>query len=217
MAGKQITLQVQTRAQHGTREVKRLRRTGVIPGVIYGGAVPRSILVEETVLRAALTTEQGRNAILHVSVDGGPTVPSILKAWQSDPVRTKLRHIDLLEIALDKAIISHVAVAFVGESPGVKIGGALTQAIHDVRVEAFPTEMPHHVELDISALEVGDALRVGDLVVPKGSKILDDPEAVVVAVAATRRTAGDDWRGEDEEEAETAAEPDAATAADASA
>ena len=215
VAGKQITLQVQTRAQHGTREVKRLRRTGVIPGVMYGGAEPRSILVEETVLRAALTTELGRNAILHVSVDGGPTVPSILKAWQSDPVRTKLRHIDLLEIALDKAIVGHVAVTLVGESPGVKIGGALTQASHHVRVEAFPTEMPHHVELDISALEVGGALRVADITVPKGSKILDDPEAMVATVAATRRTAGDDWRGEDEDE--TAPAPDAAQAADASA
>ena len=79
MAGEKITLEVQSRAQHGSREVKRLRRTGVIPGVVYGdGSVPRSILVEESVLRTALTGKQGRHAILHVSIDGAPAVPSIL-------------------------------------------------------------------------------------------------------------------------------------------
>lgn len=212
VAGKKITLEVQTRTQHGSREVKRLRRTGVIPGVVYGGdGAPRSIAVDERVLRAALTGEQGRHAILHVSIDGATSVPSILKDWQSDPVRTKLRHIDLLQIAMDKPIVGTVGVTLVGESPGAKLGGALNHMLHQVRVQAIPAELPDHVMLDISGLGVGDALRVSDITASKGATVLDDPEAIVVAVAATRLTAGADWRGGDEsdEGSEAAAAPDA--------
>lgn len=199
MAGEKITLEVQSRTQHGSREVKRLRRTGVIPGVVYGeGSVPRSILVEESVLRTALTGSQGRHAILHISIDGAPAVPSILKAWQSDPVRTKLRHIDLQQIALDKPIVGTVAVTLVGESPGAKLGGALNHVLHQVRVQAIPAELPDHVTIDISGLEVGGLLRVADIAVPKGATVIDDPEAIVVSVAATRLTAGTEWRGGDE-------------------
>ncbi len=214
MAGKKITLEVQSRTQHGSREVKRLRRTGVIPGVVYGdGSAPRSILVEERVLRAALTTAQGRHAILHVSIDGAPAVPSILKEWQSDPVRTKLRHIDLLQIALDKPIVGTVTVTLVGESPGAKIGGALSQVVHHVRVQAIPAELPDHLAVDISGLEVGGLLRISDIAVPQGATILDDPEAVVVSVAATRLTAGDDWR----EDVEPDAAPESGAAHEAGA
>ena len=214
MAGKKITLEVQSRTQHGSREVKRLRRTGVIPGVVYGvGAAPRSIAVDERVLRAALTGEHGRHAILHVSIDGAAAVPSILKEWQSDPVRTKLRHIDLLQIALDKPIVGTVAITLVGESPGAKLGGALNHVLHQVRVEAIPADLPDHVMLDISGLEVGGSLRVSDIAASKGAAILDDPDAIVVTVAATRQTAGDEWRGGDEsddaDDAAAAASPDA--------
>lgn len=208
MAGDKITLEVQSRTQHGSREVKRLRRTGVIPGVVYGdGSVPRSIAVAETVLRAALTGSQGRHAILHVSIDGAPAVPSILKEWQSDPVRTKLRHIDLLQIALDKPIVGTVTVTLVGESPGAKLGGALNHVLHQVHVQAIPADLPDHVMLDISGLEVGGVLRVADITASKGAIILDDSEAIVVTVAATRQTAGSEWRGGDESDSD--AVPDA--------
>lgn len=191
MAADKITLEVQSRTQLGTREVKRMRRTGVVPGVVYGGGSdPRAIVVDMRALRAALTGDQGRNAILHVSIDGGPTVPSILKDWQVDPVKDVLRHIDLLEIALDKAITANVSVVLTGESPGAKIGGALNQLVHQLRVQAIPTEMPSQLTLDISSLQVGGTLRVSDVVVPAGATVLDDGDVIVVSVSATRRTAG---------------------------
>ena len=191
VAADKITLEVQSRDRIGTRDVKRLRRTGAIPGVVYGGgSEPRSIVVQSSVLRAALTGDQGRNAILHVSIDGGPTVPSILKAWQMDPIKDKLRHFDLQEIALDKAIVANVSVALQGESPGAKIGGALNQTVHQVRIQALPNEMPNQLQIDISGLQVGGSLRVSEIVIPKGATLLDDSDTIVVAVAATRRTAG---------------------------
>lgn len=194
MAADKITLDVQARDRIGTRNVKRLRRSGSIPGVVYGGgSEPRAIVVESTVLRAALTGPQGRNAILHVSIDGGPTVPSILKAFQLDPVRDKLRHFDLLEIALDKPIVANVSLVLRGESPGVKVGGALNQSVHQLRVQAIPTEMPNQLVVDISGLQVGGLLRISDIDLPAaGATVLDDPETIVVGVAFTRRTGGVD-------------------------
>lgn len=191
MAADKITLEVQSRTQLGTREVKRMRRTGVVPGVVYGGGSdPRAIVVDMRVLRAALTGDQGRNAILHVSIDGGPTVPSILKDWQVDPVKDVLRHIDLLEIALDKAITANVPVVLSGESPGAKIGGAFNQLVHQLRVQAIPTDMPSQLTLDISSLQVGGTLRVSDVAVPAGATVLDDSDMIVASVSATRKTAG---------------------------
>ena len=191
MAADKITLEVQSRSQTGTREVKRMRRTGVVPGVVYGGGSdPRAIVVDMRVLRAALTGDQGRNAILHVSIDGGPTVPSILKDWQVDPVKDVLRHIDLLEIALDKAITANVPVVLSGESPGAKIGGAFNQLVHQLRVQAIPTDMPSQLTLDISSLQVGGTLRVSDVAVPAGATVLDDSDMIVASVSATRKTAG---------------------------
>lgn len=209
VAGKKITLEVQSRTVHGTRAVRRLRRTGLIPGVVYGGKEPpRSIAVQESVLRAALTGEQGRHAIVHVSIDGGTAQPSILKQWQMDPVKIKLRHIDLQEVALDRPMTSSVAVTLVGESPGVKLGGALTQATHEVHVEALPADMPDHIEADISELEVGGQVRIADLVAPKGATILDDPDTLIASVAATPKTAGEDWHADElDAELEAAAAP----------
>lgn len=220
VAAKKITLQVQSRDRIGSRDVKRLRRTGAIPGVVYGGGSdPRPIVVESAVLRAALTGDQGRNAILHVSVDGGPAVPSILKDWQVDPVRDRLRHIDLLQIALDKAITTHVSVVLTGESPGAKSGGTLNQYVHQLRVEALPTDVPNHLELDISSLDLGDSLHVSDIAVPAKVTVLDDPEELVVTVVHSRRTVGVEGEELTElgEGAPAEGEAEAADAADAAA
>lgn len=216
VAADKITLEVRSREITGTRAVKRLRRTGVIPGVVYGGGTaPRPILVDAHDLRAALTTDQGRNAILHVSIDGSATTPAILKDFQTDPLRDKLRHIDLLEIALDKPITSNVTVVLAGESPGAKIGGALNQLVHQVRVQAIPTEIPVQLPIDISNLQVGGMLRIADIKVPAAVTVLDDPETIVVAVSATRRTQGIAPVAAAPAAAEAAAEPAAAEADEA--
>jgi large subunit ribosomal protein L25 len=106
----------------------------------------------------------------------------VLKEYQLDPVRPRLLHIDLHEVRLDQVIQSQVAVEPVGESPGVKEGGVLTLVLREVNVEALPMEVPDRLELDISAVTIGDSLRVGDIVAPEGVKLLDDPDAVVLTV-----------------------------------
>ena len=99
-----------------------------------------------------------------------------------DPTRARLLHIDLQEVRLDQAIQTQVVVELVGESEGVKEGGVLSQVYREVNVEALPMEVPDRLELDVSSMVIGDTLRVSDLRVPEGIKLLDDPETVLASV-----------------------------------
>ncbi len=175
----------------GSRESRRLRRDGLIPGVLYGrGKKPHAFVVPERTLRSALGGPHGLHAILDVVLDDQKTThASVVKDYQQDPIRGHLTHIDLHEVRLDQPISAQVAVEVVGESPGVKAGGVLTQLVREVTVEALPLEMPDRLTLDISATEIGDALRVSDLSLPSEVTVLADPENVLLTVSAPRLAA----------------------------
>jgi large subunit ribosomal protein L25 len=183
VADDRIRLEVQEREQRGSRESRRLRRAGLIPGVLYGrGAEPRAICLPERELRRVLTGSHGLHAILDVVLEGQKTVhPSILKEFQRDPVRGYLSHVDLMEVRLDQPIQALVAVELVGEPAGVKEGGVLSQVNREVNVEALPMEIPERLELDVSAMQINDTMRLADLPSREGVTYLDDPEETVLA------------------------------------
>jgi large subunit ribosomal protein L25 len=183
MAGERIRLEVQERDRRGTRESRRLRRDGMIPGVLYGrGHKPHPICVQERELRRVLTGSAGLHAILDVVLEGQKTThASILKDYQVDPIRGKIEHFDLQEVRLDQTIQTSVVVELVGESAGTKAGGVLSQVSREIRVEALPLEVPERIELDVSAMEIGDTLRLSDLPAREGVTYLDDPEETVLA------------------------------------
>ena len=201
MAGERIKLDVRSREEAGSAVSRRLRAGGMIPGVLYGdGKKAHPFAVEERELRRVLTGDHGLHAILDVVFEGQKTPHhAVLKDYQLDPVRPRLLHIDLHEVRLDQVIQSQVAVEPVGESPGVKEGGVLTLVAREVNVEALPMEMPDRLELDISGMTIGDSLRISDIVVPEGVRLLDDPESVVATVTPPTRV-------EEPEEAEEAVE-----------
>src|SRR5712691_3452282 len=184
MAGERIRLEVQQREERGSRESRRLRKDGLIPGVLYGqGKKPHPISVRERELRRVLTGDHGLHAILDVVLDGQTTThSSILKDYQVDPIRGKIEHFDLQEVRLDETIQSSVVVELVGESLGTKAGGVLSQVTREVNVEALPLEVPDRLELDVSAMEIGDTLRLSDLPAREGVTFLDDPETVLATV-----------------------------------
>jgi large subunit ribosomal protein L25 len=188
MAGERVKLEAQERETTGTTAAVKLRREGIIPGVLYGrGKKPHAIAVPERELRNALSGAGGRHAILDVVLQGQKTShASILKDFQVDPIRGKITHFDLHEVRLDQPITAQVAIELEGESPGVKQGGVLSALIREVSIEALPLEIPERLVLDISAAEIGTNLRIADLVAPEGSTILDDPDTVIVTVAAPR-------------------------------
>jgi large subunit ribosomal protein L25 len=191
MAGERIKLEVKPREELGTRESRRLRRQGFIPGVLYGrGKEPHAIAVLERELRRVLTGSGGLHTILDVSLEGqNASYPSILKDYQQDKIRGKLIHIDLQEVRLDQPIHATVVVELQGgdEAPGVKEGGVLSQVSREVNVEALPMEIPEHLELDVSGMAIGDTLRIADLASRPGLTFLDDPEMVLATVGLPTR------------------------------
>ena len=211
MAGERVKLVVSERTLLGSAESRRLRRQGLIPGVLYGREKPVAIAVGERDLRSALTGAAGSHAVLEVEVDGGSAHSAILKEFQRDKVRGTITHIDLQEVRLDQVIQTSITVTLIGEPIGVREGGILNQVTNEVSIEALPLEIPQGgLVADVSELGVGDTLRLSQVEVPEGVKLLDDPEEVVIAsVQLAREEVEEPEPEEGEEGAEEGAEPEA--------
>ena len=197
------TLVLEAREVGKTKLARASRAAGKVPGVLYGrGADPVAFEVEIPALREALSGEAGRHAVLKLQVPGrkGDT-HAVLKDYQLDPVRDRLIHIDLLEISMSEKITSTVNVRLDGEAQGVKDGGVLEQASHELEVEALPGDLPAEIVVDISELVAGNAIRVADISLPAGVVFKSDPETVVAAVMQASTM--------DQIEAEQAAEAEA--------
>jgi large subunit ribosomal protein L25 len=172
---------VQNRAVLGSAESRRLRRMGLIPGVLYGRERPVAVSIPERSLRSALTTSGGLNAVLDVIVEGGKAHSSVLKEYQQHPVKGNIIHVDLQEVRLDQPIHATVPVQLHGEPAGAKEGGVLSQVTNELNVEALPMEIPEHLDVDVSEMQIGDTLRLSALQVPEGVSLLDDLEETVLA------------------------------------
>jgi len=214
VAGERVKLMVQNRAVLGSAESRRLRRQGLIPGVLYGREEPVSISIPERSLRAALTTSGGLNAVLDVVVEGGKAHSSVLKEYQQHPVRGHITHVDLQEVRLDQPIHATVPLHLHGEPAGALEGGVLSQVTNELNVEALPMEVPEHLEADVSGLQIGESLRLSALEVPEGVKLLDDLEETVLAtVSAPMREEEPEPEEGEVAEGEEAAEGEAEAAA----
>jgi large subunit ribosomal protein L25 len=181
MADQTTKLDVQPREAAHSRETRRLRRAGQVPGVLYGGGeAPVAFTVGERELRHAL---HGKGAVLDVNVGGGKAAPAVLKDSQRHPVRGDLLHVDLLRVDLNVAIQAAVTVELVGadEAPGVVEGGILEHVTREVNVEALPTDIPESLQVDVSKLEMNGTVSLGDVTAPAGITLLDDPETTILA------------------------------------
>jgi len=203
-----VSIVVQPRDVTGSRAARRLRKAGLIPGVLYGhGKEATMIAVDPHALRVALSTGAGTHAVLAVNVEGHKRAHhAVVKEMELDPVKSTVTHIDLQEIRLDETIETTVAVRFEGEAKGVKAGGMLDESTREVTIKCLVTAVPEHFVLDISEMDINDTAKVGDLVVPEGLEIVDDPEQVLCSVLPPRKV---------EEEAEEGAAEVAEGAAEA--
>lgn len=189
MSGDRFTLEVKERgeAELGSANVRRLRRAGFIPGVLYGKGQARAIAVGERNLRDALTTASGLHAIVDVVIEGQTSAHhAILKEYQQHPVKGTITHVDFHEIRLDQPIQTTVSVQLAGESVGARAGGQIQQLTYEVHLEALPTSIPEHVEADVTNLEIGDILRIEDLPAIEGVTFLDDPQTVLASCVEPR-------------------------------
>ena len=180
--GKRPTLPVEERPERGSRATRRLRRQGLVPGVVYGGADGEStpFKVDARVLRQVLVDG---SALIDLKVNGGRVRPVIVKDQQLHPVRDQPLHIDLLEVRLDEKIQAPVAVHVEGveESPGVKEGGVLEQVTHQLHIEALPTDIPEAIVVDMSGMQIAATMHLSEVTPPPGVTFLDDPEETIIA------------------------------------
>jgi large subunit ribosomal protein L25 len=200
MADDTTTLTVAPRTVEGSRANRRLRRTGLVPGVVYGGeGEPIAFQVDARELRQALAHS---GAVITLTVEGEGDAPVVLKEQQRHPVTGHMLHVDLLRVDLRQRIHAAVVLELTGsdDAPGVKAGGVLEQVTRELNIEALPTDIPERVEHDVSALEIGDTISLAAVTAPAGVTLLDDPETVIVTVTPPRLSA------EPEEEIETETE-----------
>jgi large subunit ribosomal protein L25 len=187
MAATRETLKAAPRTEFGSRISRRLRREGLVPGVVYaGGSEARAFQVVEREARTVLSGQ----ALFDLELEGAKKVPVVVKEQQLHPVRGSLEHIDLQEVKLDEAIQAEVAVELEGaeDAPGSKAGGVLEHVTREVTVEALPTEIPERLVADVSAMEINDTLQLSALPIPDGVKLMaDDPDEVTIATLSPPR------------------------------
>jgi large subunit ribosomal protein L25 len=175
------TLTAEERSERGSRAVRRLRRSGLVPGVVYGGTDgdSTSFTVNSRALRQVLVDG---SALIDLEV-AGRTRPVIVKDQQFHPVRGEVMHIDLLEVRLDEKIQTTVSVHIenIEEAPGIKEGGVLEQVTHQLNIEALPTAIPEYVPVDASGMEIAATMTLSEVPAPEGVTFLDDPEETVIA------------------------------------
>ncbi len=200
MATENAQLQITSREPEGSRAARRLRRSGRVPGVLYGGTGEAvGFHVDARELRGALAAS---SAVIEVSIDGSKGTPAVLKDAQRHPVRGEVTHIDLLRVRLDEEIHAVVPIELLNseQAAGTKLGGILEQITRELNVEALPTAIPESITYDVTELEIGQTVLLEAVEVPAGVKLLDDVHETVVALMSAPRLQS---AVEDEIESET--------------
>lgn len=184
----QRELTIQRREGIGKSVAKRLRRTGKVPAILYGGAAPLPVTLDPRDVLRIIHGHEGSTQLLSLKFEGdGSQRVAIIRQMQFDPVSEALVHVDLQEVAMDRAITVSVAVHPVGEPAGVKEQlGILSLVLHELQVSCLPGLIPDRLDADVSALMIGDVLTVAQLSAPTGVRILNDPNQAVATVSPPR-------------------------------
>jgi large subunit ribosomal protein L25 len=187
----EIVVNAKGRTDRGKNAARRIRREGLIPGVVYGGKGETvAVAVDPKVLQRVLRSEAGRNAILKLDIADQGATNAILKSWQVDPIKENFLHADFYRIAMDVALRVTVPVATKGEARGVKVdGGILELILREIEVECLPGDIPERIEVDVTDLGINGAVRVSELPVSEKVKILEAPDQVIVHVVSVKEEA----------------------------
>lgn len=193
-----VVLVAEPRAERGSRPAGRLRREGKVPAVVYGlGADTKAVTVPARELGNILA--KGANTLITLKVDGDDAL-ALARQVQRHPTRGELVHVDFIRVRTDVAVAAEVGLHLTGESEGAKSGGVVEQLIFTLPIEAMPQNIPTGIEHDISALEIGDQLRVEELALPPGVTATVEPDALVAQVIAPRVVEEEVPEGEEGEE-----------------
>lgn len=212
MASDRATLKAQGRTEFGSRTSRRLRREGLVPGVVYGGGgAAKAFQVNERDARNVLLHG---GALIDVEIEGSGAVPVVIKEQQRGKVRGELLHLDLQEVKLDEEIQADVAIELIGadDAPGVKEGGVLEHVTHEITISALPTAIPESIPADVSGMEINDTLQLDGVLAPEGVEFVlaegQNVDEITIATLSPPRVE-EEPEPELEEEAELVGEGEA--------
>jgi large subunit ribosomal protein L25 len=167
---------------------RRVRVQGLIPAVLYGAGQPSvAVTVDPKVITRILHSDSGHNTIFDLTIEGAGVTKAMIVDWQNEPIKGTLLHIDLKRIAMDKTMRASVPVQLVGVATGVKNqGGIMSQVLHEVEIECLPGDIPSHIDVDVTGLEINGAVHISDLPHSDKIKFLGDEDAVVAHVTIVK-------------------------------
>lgn len=199
---KNVTLSASKRAAGNKSETKSLRKQGFIPAVVYGAGDEVSVSVSAREFNKAFHGAISENIRIDLEIDGDKKRQVLIKDYQYDPIKSRIEHLDFIELDPKKPIKTHVPVHLEGNAPGVKLGGILEFFTQELEIESLPKDLPEYIAVNIDSLGLGDSIHVADVDAPKGVKILTSPDQTLVAVThAAKEEVAAEAEEETEEEA----------------
>jgi large subunit ribosomal protein L25 len=185
---KDITIAAESRDSRGKNEARRLRTSGSMPAVLYGGPTgPTPVAVNPKELTRVLNSKTGHNTIFNLSLAGTGDTPVMIVDWQYDPIKDSLLHVDLKRIDLTQRIIVKVPVVTQGDPKGVKLQGGIHEIVtREIEIECLPDEIPEQFVVNVSELMIGQNIRAGDIELPGSMKLLSPADAVISHVVSLR-------------------------------
>jgi large subunit ribosomal protein L25 len=178
----QLTLAVETRESLGKGAARKIRAAGKLPGVLYGLGKNAAITLEPKLVHRLLMEEGGQNKVLNLQGTGLEGRHALVRDYQVDPVSRKLLHVDLLEIDVTAKINVTVALNFVGKSVGVADGGVLNVVNRNIEIKCLPTSIPKHIDIDVTALTIGDSIHLDSVTLPEGIEKANQSNPTLVTV-----------------------------------
>ena len=205
-----VSFSATAREKGGKGAARQLRARGQVPAVIYGhGREPMSLSLNARDLDKLLGHIQAESTVIEVTVEGH-TAKTLIREIQRHPIKRQILHVDFQALVAGEKVVVSIPIVLIGTAEGVKLeGGVLEQPLRELEIEVDPSNIPDHVELDVTNMMIGDSLHVSDLKVPEGVEIQDDPETSVAVLAAPRAVIEETPAAEGVEgAAEGAAEPE---------
>ena len=204
----QIKLSAANRTEKGKGVAKRLRMEGKLPAVVYGHkTAPIALTIDAKQLLNLIVEGKSEHKLFGLSIEGNgkPLEKTVMiKELQIHPLKRNFLHVDFFEVAMDEEITLSLLIKLVGEAPGVEMGGMLQQVRREIEIKCLPSQIPDTVEIDVSALNIGDSVHLNDIQLPEGVKVLDDADltiATVLAPTVEKEVAPEEAEGEVEAEA----------------